>query len=904
LSSPALPPSGPVEAGQNIDARDIITGIQNNFSLIFQVPFQPPPDLAQLRADYLAYLHDSYRYLDMKGLMQVRQVARQLSLAAVYVPLKARSRRGAGRARRVAGRAWAEEAIAHLVELPAAADPRPIDEALKRDPALVVLGDPGAGKSTLLKIMALALAEAGDGPLPIPLPLNAYARRLAQGEISLSQFLGQYYAARQNKLGQVGVLFEQALADGQAVVLLDGLDEVQTNRRHLVRLVQDFAAEHIPMPANADDTGDDHVIANNVVVANNHIVSGNRIVVTSRIVGYDEAPLAGRQWRTHTLTDFEEGDIEQFVSQWTLAFALSVQGDTAPARQAAQAEQRDLLAAIKARPSVRRLAANPLLLTILALIKYTGVSLPEERVKLYELYLQALIESWNQARSLDQYPVGPGLKYEETIRILAPLALWLRQTNPTAGLVSRDQLEAWLTSHFHGPEWGLPRGQARQRGLAFLAGVEQYTNLLLERGERQYGFLHLTLEEMLAAQGLAYLLDLDKGAALALFEQYLAEPGWHETLQLAISFVGVIQRRPRQAGELLQHLLALKLAETGASAIFAGQILLDAGLSNISRPAAEGVIAALAETMTAPACPIARRRDAGDLLGRLGWRPEAAAGDFLLAPQGVEPTGLDAFRPVPGRQILIGKYPVSNAQFARFIEGGGYEKQQYWSETGWAWRSGRYDSQAPPEYQDWLKERPPERRDRPFFWEERRWNSPLYPVVGVSWFEAEAYTRWLTGNRGRLLRWPDRGRVRAGVEVRLPREEEWEAAMGGRGDYDYPWGETFDPARLNCADSWAGEDLSDYDDWRKWLDSASFQEAGLTAVTTYPQGASLAGVWDGSGNVWEWMGNPHEVGGQTIALRGGSWALNQRYARVSSRAHDNPGYFFNLYGFRCVVAPV
>src|SRR5712691_3145060 len=174
-----------------------------------------------------------------------------------------------------------------------------------------------------------------------------------------------------------------AEAPNQAVVLLDGLDEVQANRPHLVRLVQDFVAEYMPQPAEPQSPA---------------TVPGNRVVVTSRIVGYAEAPLAGRQWRTYTLTDFTRADIEQFVTQWTLALARSIQGDTEPARRAATQEQHDLLQAIFSRPSVERLAANPLLLTILALIKHTGVVLPEQRVKLYELYLQTLLESWNLAR--------------------------------------------------------------------------------------------------------------------------------------------------------------------------------------------------------------------------------------------------------------------------------------------------------------------------------------------------------------------------------------------------------------------------------------------------------------------------------------------------------------------------
>ncbi len=397
-----------------------------------------------MRTDYLTYLRDSYRYLDMQGIQQVQQVTQQLALTDVYVPLKAYAGHATA-AGRVAGRPWSGESAAVPDVIAAAAlahpaQPVPVEVALHTAPAVVVLGDPGSGKSTLLKVLALALVAQPDGPLPILLPLNAYARRLMQqGELSLSQFLGEYYASRQHKLHRVGELFH---------------------------------------------------------------------------------------------------------------------GDTEPARQAAAQERRDLLQAIVHNPSVERLAANPLLLTILALIKHTGVTLPEQRVKLYELYLQTLIESWNRARSLDQYPVGGSMRYEETIQVLAPLALWLRQENPTAGLVTRDQLEQWLTDYYRSEEWRLPRGEARQRGRAFLDSVQRYSNLLLERGERQYGFLHLTLEELLAAQGIVQRMDASQEDVLGLFKRYLLDPAWQETLLLAIGFIGVIQRRPRIAGDMLQELLA------------------------------------------------------------------------------------------------------------------------------------------------------------------------------------------------------------------------------------------------------------------------------------------------------------------------------------------------------------
>jgi hypothetical protein len=220
------PSSGDIAAGGDIYAENAITGIQLNFALIFHQPFTPAPDLGQLRTDYLAYLRDRYRYLDMQGIRQVQQVTHQLALTDVYVPLKAYAGHAAATVR-VAGRLWSRGEAAFPDALARWVEPVPVEVALQIDPAVVVLGDPGSGKSTLLKVLALALAAQADGPLPIPLSLNTYAHRLRQqGELSLRQFIGEYYAQCQQRLERVGELFQQALTHGQAVVLLDGLDEV------------------------------------------------------------------------------------------------------------------------------------------------------------------------------------------------------------------------------------------------------------------------------------------------------------------------------------------------------------------------------------------------------------------------------------------------------------------------------------------------------------------------------------------------------------------------------------------------------------------------------------------------------------------------------------------------------
>ena len=76
------------------------------------------------------------------------------------------------------------------------------------------------------------------------------------------------------------------------------------------------------------------------------------------------------------------------------------------------------------------------------------------------------------------------MRYEETVQVLGPMALWLRQENPTAGLVTQDQLEQWL-SYYLG-EWRLQRGTPARTGFQQRAAILN----LPGAGQRQYGFLH------------------------------------------------------------------------------------------------------------------------------------------------------------------------------------------------------------------------------------------------------------------------------------------------------------------------------------------------------------------------------------------------------------------------------
>ncbi len=169
------------------------------------------------------------------------------------------------------------------------------------------------------------------------------------------------------------------------------------------------------------------------------------------------------------------------------------------------------------------------------------------------------------------------------------------------------------------------------------------------------------------------------------------------------------------------------------------------------------------------------RAEAGDVLGQLGdprfdadfyflpcryrGQPEPRHGFVEITPgpfvMGSKKGDKDAWDDEYGNpaqltipyRYWIGRYPVTVAQYAAFLAaGGGAEDAAWWTATGRRWRSGEWDSQVTDDWlKDWLKERPPDQRGAPMWWDEQS-PYPNRPVMGVSWFEAVAYCRWLERN--------------------------------------------------------------------------------------------------------------------------------------------------------------
>ena len=206
----------------------------------------------------------------------------------------------------------------------------------------------------------------------------------------------------------------------------------------------------------------------------------------------------------------------------------------------------------------------------------------------------------------------------------------------------------------------------------------------------------------------------------------------------------------------------------------------------------------------------------------------------------------------------LARYPVTNAQFQAFIDDpAGYANPCWWAEL---------DAQ-------------PETPPMP------RWIEANHPRETVSWFEAMAFCAWLSD--------------RVGYIIQLPTEWQWQqAACSGQTGFYYPWGPDYQTGFANVY-----EVIGD-------TDSHNLQRT--SAVGLYPQGQSLQGVADLSGNVWEWCLNAYDESANTQTagsfarvVRGGSWYFGQGLARASSRGDFSPFNRHDLIGFRVsCVSPI
>ena len=205
--------------------------------------------------------------------------------------------------------------------------------------------------------------------------------------------------------------------------------------------------------------------------------------------------------------------------------------------------------------------------------------------------------------------------------------------------------------------------------------------------------------------------------------------------------------------------------------------------------------------------------------------------------------------------FAISVTPVTNRLYAAFVAATGHAQPDVdratWEGYGLIHPFERTRRHA------WSGGRPPAGREE-------------HPVVLVSHADAEAFAAWLSAETGR--RW------------RLPTALEWEKAARGPDGRRFPWGDAWDPARLNSHDGPDGG-------------GGPFD---TLPVGSYPGGASPYGLLDAAGQVFEWTATP--AGRERYLVKGGSWDDRGCGVCRPAAAHGRPaGLKHILIGFRLVV---
>lgn len=911
-------------------------------------PLTPPHQQDELEQTYLAELDKRCEFLRLDLIVKpILDRGLRLSLSEIYQDQHIRL--------------WTEDKAkkgTDSLQERHEAEPLPLMQALAELTTnhLVIRGGVGAGKTSFVNYLTHCLIQSHQGHIIHALPTQLIRRpvvRLLLRKVGL----GLHESSPINPASVIWQAIHQELSElvhrgtdavnkdlkpeieafisayskrlkQDGIVLLDGLDEVSENQGKRAQLR--------------------HAIEAFVQDAPKALV-----IVTGRPYAYERQEQKLAYFQQADLSPMTEAQIRAFVAHW-YQVARQPNGWTE-----AQAEKRaqQLSDEILSRPYLPEMASNAMLLTLFVGLDYADIRLPSSRAKLYEEAVELLLQRWHQ--SLNDYRANletaeqEGLlvlerSRDELLKALKTLAYktYLDLT-PALGekteTVALDFDHAVIIGHLY-----KPFGQSCDHDhlLYFL----QYRSAILIAGHQEEScqFAHKSFHEYLAASHLMSLPNWEEKIEALLRHN---QDWWHEVFLLLVKKYA--DQQEGKAIQFLQHLLRHYSSQTTSPAEKRLVLLVTTSALELKladklnedisyRKLYECLQTSLVNIMQASDFELRERAEAGRLLGELGdprqgitiqrhngapiyhkrqgkrhtlpdidW-VKIPAGSFLMGTEGDE--AYEAEKPahtVNLPEFYISRSPITNAQYRCFLEAGLYEDLSFWREklplAASQWLSGVAPDEAllktiaekhRETYRTWLTN-DTERR-QPRFWTDKPWNLDNHPVVGVSWFEALAYSLWLN-ELGAAVK--PKGLTQPS-QIRLPSEEEWEYAARGSSAWRYAWGMEADKQLGNYANTGLGHS---------------------SAVGLFPPSLAF-GLYDMSGNVWEWTTSRwgkdlsstdfnyaqwQEQQAQRNQLdpmefriaRGGSWGDYAGGLRCALRYRILPLIRFDGLGFRIVNCP-
>ncbi len=715
--------------------------------------------------------------------------------------------------------------------------------------ARVVLGAPGSGKSTLLRRLQYdhsrdwlaGKASSLSGQISFFVPLNGYRPNEEGKLLSPRKWLNERWKISHRQLPPL----EDWLQEGRALLLLDALNEMPHSADSYFGLIESWRA-----------------------FAEEAAAQGNQLVFTCRRQDYGLAlhvPVVQVQ-------EMKPEQVKLFLQAYLPQHAAHVQ------RELSQS------------PKLLELYQRPYFLRLLCeQVTLTGGEIPRSRAELFTGFVRNALQEEIKKNSELLRPSE--LLTEEDFLLLNGARKYPPFGLPEDGELIPKLCELAFRMQEKGAQVRLAKKEAR--GLLAHERAEAILKLglslnVLDDDSTGVAFFHQLLQEYFAARRLAnepspelvrieweadrihpplaeVIAGLDEWEWLPL----LKPTAWEETTLTAAPMAADPSAFVRA---LMPHNLPL-----AARCAVAAETRLGEELKRELQTA-------LLDRMKDNRAEVRARIAAGEALGLLGdprfELHQGKFGAYLMPPLATIPAGrytvgdenskYGGEKPQSEVQLpefQIGRFPVTNAEYKLFIEAGGY-KDKCWWETA--------------EARKWLRG---QEEHLPGYWNDMDFNNPVQPVVGVSWFEACAYCRWLTETAAN------------GEVFRLPTEAEFEAAARGKQGRMFPYGEEFDASRCNTREGHVGR---------------------TTPVGIFAN-ATPEGVFDLSGNAFTWTLSifdqekfpyPYrsDDGREDISatdvyrvLRGGSWNNLQDLARAVFRYDIHPaGRNFNI-GFRVVV---
>jgi len=362
-------------------------------------------------------------------------------------------------------------------------------EAVERHRQLMVLGKPGAGKTTFMKRLA-TLCNHGEfqaGRVPVFVTLKEFAE--AKGQPDLQTYIGQQWAACCIEDTEA---LAQILGAGRALILLDGLDEVQeTDHDRILQDIKDFTGQYRDC----------------------------QFVMTCRIAARE---YTFQHFTEVEVADFDKEQIAEFATKWFRAKEDPEKG-------------KNFIQRLNANQPIQELATNPLLLTLLCLVFGEAADFPANRAELYKEGLDVLLKKWDAKRNIERDQVYKKLSLKRKEDLLSQLAF--------ATFTNGDYFfkQSMVEQHILDYIRNLPGANEDEEALqldseAVLKSIEAQHGLLVERARNIYSFSHLTFQEYFTAKQITQPIA-QLPLALDDLAQHITEKRYREIFLLAVGML-------------------------------------------------------------------------------------------------------------------------------------------------------------------------------------------------------------------------------------------------------------------------------------------------------------------------------------------------------------------------------